>query len=488
MFDLYQVWALVGDLWWLFLMANAIAVLITIVFVQKKRPESVLLWLLAFIVLPLVFVLIFYILLGRDHRNRRRFREKAQMDREVELALASLKGDWFAVDLSKKGLGENESLARLLYNSNRSSLTTDNEVKYYNEGGPLFEDMLRSIQEAKRFVHMEFYIIRKDELSKRFAEALEAKAREGVEVKLLMDAVGCHKLPRHYFQGLREAGGRTAEFFPSPLRRINLRINNRNHRKLLVVDGDVAYIGGYNIGMEYTGRGELGYWRDCMVRVEGSGAIGAEMRFILDWNFAARDKLRVQDYAPSSPGKGKAGLQVVSSGPDTESKAIEEQYLKMILSAKEYVYIQTPYFVPSEPIICALITAAKSGVDTRVMMPSKPDHPFVYWASLYNAGEVLRHGVRVHQFDKNGFIHSKLVVSDDRVVSIGSANFDRRSFELNFETNAVIYDKDLALQVKDSYIDDISAKCTELTLQDYEKRGLRVRFMESISRLYTPIA
>ncbi len=488
MFDVYQAWSLVGDLWWFFLLLNALVVIIAIVFVQKKRPESVLLWLLAFMIFPLVFVLIFYILLGRDYRHRRLFRDKGQADREVEAALAKLKGDWFAGDLSKKGLGESEPLARLLYNTNRSALTNDNEVLYYNEGEPLFDDMLASIRGAKRFVHMEFYIIRKDELAKRFAEALEAKAGEGVEVKLLMDAVGCHKLPKKYFKGLRDAGGRTAEFFPSPLRRINLRINNRNHRKLLVVDGDEAYLGGYNIGEEYMGRGKLGYWRDCMVRVRGSGTISAEKRFVLDWNFAADDSLQVHDYAPTAPGKGEAALQVVSSGPDIESRAIEEQYLKMILSAKEYVYIQTPYFVPSETIVSALATAAKAGVDTRVMMPSKPDHPFVYWASLYNAGEMLRNKVRVHQFQRDGFIHAKIVVSDDRVASIGSANFDRRSFELNFETNALIYDRDFALSVKDAYLDDISQRCTELTLEDYRKRKGMVKVKESISRLYTPIA
>jgi cardiolipin synthase len=480
---------LLGDLIWLIILINSIIVIITIVFVQKKRPEAVLVWIMAFLVLPLLFVLIFYLFLGRDYQKKKLFRNKGATDRAVEISLAKLKGDYFATDLSKAGLGDHEPLARLLLNSSsRSLLTRDNQVKYYNEGDPLFQDMLQSIRGAKKFVHMEFYIIRKDALGKELADTLAAKAKEGVEVKLLMDALGCHGLPKNYFKELRDAGGRTAEFFPSLIRRLNFRINNRNHRKLLIVDGGEAYLGGYNFGVEYRGEGKLGYWRDDMVQVKGSGALTVEKRFVLDWNFAAKDQLRVEDYGPTQAGQGKAMLQVVSGGPDTEARPIEEQYLKMITSAKRYVYIQTPYFVPSEAITAALVAAAKSGVEVRVMIPSKPDHPFVYWASLYNAGEMLRNGVRIHQFTKDGFIHAKVVVCDDSVSSIGSANFDRRSFELNFETNAVVYDEEMAKQVKAAFIDDIAQKCTELTLDQYQKRSRGVKFKEAISRLYTPIA
>ena len=225
-----------------------------------------------------------------------------------------------------------------------------------------------------------------------------------------------------------------------------------------------------------------------MARIEGSGSISAEQRFILDWNFAAEDHLDLEKYAPTAPGKGKVGLQIVSCGPDTVDKPIEEQYVKMITSAKDYVYIQTPYLVPGEAITAALVAAAKSGVDVRVMIPSKPDHPFVYWASLQNAGELLNAGVRVHQFKKDGFIHAKVVIVDDIMASVGSANLDRRSFELNFETNAMVYDQELVAQIKSAYIEDISANSTELTLEAYEKRPSKVKIKESISRLYTPIA
>jgi cardiolipin synthase len=482
------VWSVLGVYITIILYLLSILVILTIIFVQKKRPEVVLVWVIACLAFPLVFVLLFYVFLGRDFRRKKMFHNKAEVDRGVADALYKLKGSLFVSDLSKTGLGSNESLARMLFDSNRSFLTSDNEVEYYNEGDHIFKAMLEEIKEAKRFVHMEFYMIRNDAVAKEFREALTQKAREGVEVKLLMDAAGCHRLPRNFFKELKDAGGKTAIFFPSHLPLVNFGINNRNHRKLFVADGDTAFIGGCNIGVEYRGEGPLGHWRDDMVRIRGSGAISVEKRLLLDWNFAAKDQMKVEDYAPTRSGKGKANLQIVSGGPDKAARHIEEQYVKMITTAKEYVFIQTPYFVPSEAVTAALVVAAKSGVDVRVMMPCKPDHPFIYWASLFHAGHLLRSGVRVHQVNKDGFIHAKVLVTDDSMASVGSANFDNRSLGLNFESNAVVYDKEFAQKVKSAYLYDIEHWCTELTNERYLKRSKWVKFKEDISRLYGPIA
>ncbi|MDD1755368.1 MAG: cardiolipin synthase, partial [Methanomassiliicoccales archaeon] len=422
------------DLIYFIIVINAIIVIITIVFIQKKRPESVLLWMMAFLVLPLVFVLIFYLFLGRDYSHRKLFRGKAAVDTEVAIALEKLQGQHFISELDKIKNPGVRSMVRMLLVSQRSYLTWDNEVRYINDGDEFFKAMFEEIAKAKRFIHFEMYIVRKDEVGTRLAQELARKAKEGVEVKLLLDAVGSRKTNRKFFKDLIQAGGRVEYFFPSILGPLNTRMNNRDHRKIIVIDGDVSFVGGYNIGKEYAGRGPLGYWRDCMVRIQGSGSVTAEQRFILDWNFAAEDHLEVDKYAPTVPGTGKVGIQIVSCGPDTVDKPIEEQYVKMITSAKDYVYIQTPYLVPGEAITAALVAAAKSGVDVRVMIPSKPDHPFVYWASLENAGNLLSSGVRVHQFKKDGFIHAKVVIVDDIMASVGSANLDRRSFELNFET------------------------------------------------------
>ena len=488
MYNIASLGGLLADLLYLFIIINAIIVIITIIFVQKKRPESVLLWMMAFLVLPVVFVLIFYLFLGRDYSHRKLFRNKASVDRKVEAALEKIQGTHFVYELEKIKDPTARNMIGMLLRSQRSYLTWDNEVQYINDGDQFFKVMFEEIAKAKRFIHIEMYIVRKDEVGTRLAQELAKKAKEGVEVKLLLDAVGSRKTNRKFFRDLIQAGGKVEYFFPSALGPINFRINNRNHRKIFVFDGNVSLVGGYNIGKEYAGQGPLGYWRDCMVRIEGSGTISAEQRFILDWDFAAKDQLEIERYAPSKPGNGRVGLQIVSCGPDTTDKPIEEQYIKMIASAKDYVYIQTPYLVPGEAITAALVNAAKSGVDVRVMIPSKPDHPFVYWASLENAGELLKARIRVHQFHKDGFIHAKVVIVDDLMVSIGSANLDRRSFELNFETNAMVYDPELVAMVKSAYIDDIAKHCTELTMEEYEKRPRKVKRKEAIGRLYTPIA
>ena len=479
---------LVANILYLFILINAIIVIITVIFVQKKRPESVLLWMLAFLVLPVVFVLIFYLFLGRDYSRKKMFQNKAALDRKVETALLKLRDKYFSSGLDKLSDPAVKSTAKMLQEAQGCHLTLDNEVKYINEGDEFFKVMFEEIANAKRFIHIEMYIVRKDEVGIRLAQELAKRAKEGVEVKLLLDAVGSRKTNRKFFKELIQAGGRVEYFFPSALGPINFRINNRNHRKIFVFDGNVSLVGGYNIGKEYAGQGPLGYWRDCMVRIEGSGTISAEQRFILDWDFAAKDQLEIERYAPSKPGNGRVVLQIVSCGPDTTDKPIEEQYIKMIASAKDYVYIQTPYLVPGEAMTAALVNAAKCGVDVRVMIPSKPDHPFVYWASLENAGELLKARIRVHQFHKDGFIHAKVVIVDDLMVSIGSANLDRRSFELNFETNAMVYDPELVAMVKSAYIDDIAKHCTELTKEEYDKRPGKVKRKEAIGRLYTPIA
>jgi cardiolipin synthase len=501
-----MAFGLIGEIWsalsvyvTMILLLLSLLVIITVIFIQKKRPEAVLVWILAVslailvwylgdLVYPLFLFLTFYVYLGRDHRRKKMFHNKAEVDRSVSDTLGKAKADLFVFDIPKHGLGPNESLAHMIFKSNSSFLTKDNEVEYYNEGDRIFKDMLEEIKGAKRFVHLEFYLVRNDSLAKEFVLELVKKAREGVEIKLLLDATGCQKLPRNFFKDLQDAGGKVTLFLPSRLGRLNLGINNRNHRKLFVVDGDTAFLCGCNIGVEYRGEGPLGYWRDDCVRIRGSGAISVEKRFVLDWNFAAKDKVNIEDYAPTRPGKGNTSLQIVSGGPDNASRQIEEQYVKMITSARQYVYIQTPYFVPSEAVTSALVTASKSGVDVRIMMPSKPDHIFVYWASLYSAGDMLRGNVRIHQFSKEGFIHAKVLVVDDLVASVGSANFDRRSLELNFESNAVIYGKEFAQKVKAAYVNDIERWCTELTKEKYQERSLFVKVKEDISRLYGPIA
>jgi cardiolipin synthase len=285
-------------------------------------------------------------------------------------------------------------------------------------------------------------------------------------------------------KGLREfeqAGGKHAVFFP----RI-FTLNYRNHRKIAVIDGISGFIGGYNIGEEYLGKGPLGYWRDAAIRIEGTGVAGLQLRFFMDWNHASPEKIAYDPvYFPKTTGPGSCPLQIVSSGPDARFSQIKEGYVKFILTARESVYIQTPYFIPDESLTDALRIAALSGVDVRIMIPCKPDHPFVYWSTLSWIGDLLDAGVRAYTYD-NGFIHAKTIVVDGIAASVGSANFDVRSFRLNFEANCFFYDPVYGGQMKKAFLDDLP-KSTEITPELYRNRSRWIQAKESVSRLFSPL-
>lgn len=476
----------------LILYINAAIIIMIMVFIKPRPVTSIYLWTAAFLLLPALFVVIFYFFFGRDYHRQKQFRNKWMNDTNVvKLLREQRKNLVLPAETYEKALHQNAELARMLIKTNDSFITMDNEVRYINEGDEFFKVLFEEISKAKRFIHVEMYIIRNDELGKKLVHELAVKAKAGVEVRLLYDAVGCHKLPRKFFKELKQAGGKTAEYFPSWIRSFNTRFNNRNHRKMYILDGVTGICSGFNVGIEYVGRGPLGPWRDDAVIMRGSAAITLEARFIQDWSFAARrmskDNILITHYLPEGEGLGKSPVQIVSGGPDTEHSPIKLHYVKMITSATKKVYIQTPYFVPEEPILASLEMAAQSGVDVRLMIPCKPDHPFVFWASTFNAGNLLKSGVLVYKFNP-GFIHAKICVIDDQVASVGSANFDRRSFELNFETNAVIYDAEIAKTIGAKFLKDVAENSEQMTLEEYNARGTLVKLKEAISRLYTPIA
>lgn len=288
---------------------------------------------------------------------------------------------------------------------------------------------------------------------------------------------------------LRDKGIRIEEFFPAVLGKLHLRFNYRNHRKIIVIDGRLGYVGGFNIGREYLGRDRrMGYWRDTHLKLRGSSAISLNLRFILDWNYAAKDNLfgnrkffrpREADYL------GEVPVQIISSGPDSRWQNIRNNYLRLFNMARKNIYIQTPYFIPDETILQSLRMAALSGVDVRIMIPCKPDHPFVYWATYSYIGDMLEAGAKCYTYD-NGFLHAKSVAVDGMAVCCGTANMDIRSFKLNFEVNATIYDKGTASRMEEIFRTDLM-RCTEIFAENYRKRGLFTRFKEQFSRLLSPI-
>ena len=376
----------------------------------------------------------------------------------------------------------------MLLANNDAILTEDNSIDIFTDGKEKFRSLFKDIEEAKETIHLQYYIFKKDGLGNKLIELLTDKAKQGVKVRILYDDLGSRGLRIKHFRDLIAVGGEVEAFFPSRLPIINYRINYRNHRKLVIIDGKIGYIGGFNVGDEYLGKNKkFGYWRDTHLRIIGSSVHAIQTRFILDWNQASHrnDIAYSPGLFPKTESKGDISLQIVSSGPDSEWEHIKYGYIKMISYARESIFIQTPYFIPDASLLDALRIASLTGKDVRIMIPNKPDHPFVYWATYFYVGEMLNAGARVYIYD-NGFIHAKTIIVDGKLASVGTANIDVRSFKLNFEVNAFLYDEGISTSLTDSFYKDMDVS-RELTLEAYQQRSLKIRFKESISRLLSPI-
>ncbi|MGZ4944504.1 MAG: cardiolipin synthase [Halobacteriota archaeon] len=467
---------------------------ITIVFFERKAPAAAWAWLMALFFLPVVgFVL--YVFLGQNYRKKKMFHIKSEADQRLTKIIEAEKHELSVHDVpAMTGLPDVfRRMVLMLLENNNAVLTANNDVTIYTDGKEKFASLLSAIRGARDHVHLEYYIWRNDELSNELRAALTERAHAGVAVRLLCDGLGCARLPRDFFSELERAGGQVAFFFPSLTRIFNLRSNFRNHRKIAVIDGTTSFVGGFNIGDEYLGKvKKWGYWRDAAVRIQGYATLACQLRFFLDWNYAAKaHQLDFEPrYFPDTPASYQlmslgVPIQIVSGGPDTYWNPVKEAYLKLINCATETVYIQTPYFIPDESIRDALRIAALSGLDVRVMIPNRPDHPFVYWASLSYVGQLLDSGVRAYCYD-NGFLHAKTIVADETAASVGSANWDVRSFSLNFETNALMYDTATARALKSAFLNDLE-KCTEITPEYYAERSMTIRIKESISRLFSAL-
>ncbi len=479
------------------IMQNAYAIImllniflaITVIFLERRNASTTWAWLMVLFFIP-VIGFIMYLILGQKVRKRKLYKLLGDSQRIIEHTIERQMRQLRDGELLHKDT-EMQSYQDMIYMNLKTSYalyTSNNAVDIFTEGNQKFDALLKDIAEAKHHIHLVYYIVRDDELGRRLVKALAAKAAEGVEVKFLYDHIGSSGLPRRYFHDLLAAGGEEAAFFPSRIPYLNLKINYRNHRKLVIIDGQVGYIGGFNIGDEYLGLNEhFGEWRDTHLRVRGNAVLQMQAQFLMDWNLAASGKISLNElYFPiMSEDTGTIGLQLVASGPDTEYQQIKDAYIKMIYAAKETICLQTPYFVPDESLMTALKIAALSGVDVRIMLPSKPDHFFVYWATHSYLGELLSNGVSCYMFEK-GFLHAKTLVIDGKVASVGTANLDIRSFKLNFEMNAFIYDTQTAAKLQRIFEMDMK-NSTQLTTEIYGERPLMNRFKESISRLLSPI-
>lgn len=460
-----------------------------IIFFRRRNPTTVWAWLLLLYFVPILgFVL--YLLLGQNFRKERMFKMK-EIEGEIKYAVRRQEESIYRKKLRLRD-PELERFKRLiLYNLNEGEavLTDNNDIRIYTDGREKFQALISEMEHARNYIHVQYYIIKNDELWKEIEEVLLRKARQGVEIRVLFDSMGCRGMRHSDWARLKKAGIKVAEFFPALLGKLQLRINYRNHRKIVVIDGRIGFVGGFNVGREYVGLDKkFGYWRDTHICIEGSAVTSLAVRFVLDWNYAARENLFLEDRLFEIPDYVRGGrdpVQIISSGPDSSSQEIRDNYLRLIHMARKNIYLQTPYFIPDDDIRDALIIAAKSGIDVRIMIPCKPDHPFVYWATYSYLGEMIEAGARCYTYD-NGFLHAKCMCVDGLVTCMGTANMDIRSFSLNFEVNAVVYSARTTEKLMEAFENDIM-KSTLVTRKKYEQRDLILRVKEQFCRLFSPV-
>lgn len=465
----------------IFFLINII-ITIMVVILERKRPEKTIAWLLIIVLLPPVGLL-FYIFLGRNWK-------KHKLNEEISPIIKEL------LNHAIKNIESSEytSLIELLGKNSDSPIFVDNDITIFKNGIEKFEALKYELLRAKHHIHLEYYIVKNDQIGNEIKDILMKKSMEGVKVKLIIDRVGCIKLGKKYIEDLRRAGVEVLQYsyFLAPiLANINTQINYRNHRKIVVIDGYTGFVGGINIGDEYLGKSKLGYWRDTHLMVKGDFVLGLQAVFLDDYITIKRaikdysyDDENIEEYFPCSKMYSGKIMQLVKSGPDSPYPSIMQGVLKMISMAKSHIYITTPYFVPSESIMEALKIAALGGIDVKILFPGRYDHFIVYYASRTYLYELIKCGAKVYFYDKNSFIHAKVITIDGKVAQVGTANMDIRSHELNYEINAVIYDEEKSSELEDLFMNDLK-KSILIEADYYENLPRTIKFIEAVARLFS---
>ena len=464
------------------------AVYVPRVLFRKSEPGATLAWLIVILLFPYAGLL-FYTVLG-SNRIRRRRAARREYDEQIEIELGKLlEGGADAAQPEPPEPWIDHTIFRVARNLGLGEGTAGNDVMLYADGPAAFTAMIAAIHAARDHIHVEFFIFRHDRTGERVLDALVAAAKRGVEVRLLVDAVGLAmtRTRVRFFEPLRAAGGQVTRFLPVGWVRGWSFFNLRNHRKLLVIDGDVAFTGGMNVGDEYAGRRRRWTrpWRDTMVRIRGPAARALQGVFARDWYFAAQESLAEARFFPAPGPAGSDVVQVVPSGPDDSLLRLHRHTLAVIEAARERLYIITPYFIPDPALASAIALAALRGVDVRIMLPLRSNHPMVKWAGRSFYEELLETGVVIHEFDE-GMLHAKALVVDGLVTSVGSANMDIRSFRLNFELNTFVYGPAFAAQVEEVFVRNALAS-KRVDPAAYARRSLVERFAETTARVLSPV-
>ena len=469
--------------YWTFSAIYGITVLVIlgIVLSENRNPVKSLAWVTVLLLLPVVGIVL-YIFFGRNIRNtrmisrsKRRRLNRAEYNRQT--------------DSGRKNLEENsQQHIRLAKSLTGAQFYPGNDITVFTNGKSKFTALEADLRNATRYIDLQYYIFQDDNIGNRIAEILEEKARQGLPVRIIYDHVGSIKTSRKFFRRLRESGVQCYPFFRVAFPPFGTRINWRNHRKLAVIDGRVGYIGGMNVADRYIDGGKkFSVWRDDHLRVTGPAVRAIQYSFAVDWCFMGGDNMDDDTFRPDcgDENSGKMGAVVVTSGPTSQWSNIEVMFHKAIASARKRIFIQTPYLLPTEGLLKALQSASLARVDVRIMLPRRSDSMMLRFASFSYIKECLQSGIKIYLYEP-GMLHAKSILIDDEIASVGSTNFDFRSFEHNFEANMFVYSKEFNTRLADIFLMD-QRQCTRVMRATWNRRPYSEKVFESILRLLSPI-
>lgn len=457
---------------------GAIIGTIVVIILDNRNPVKTLAWILVLMFLPVVG-LVFYFFFGRSRRRERIIGQKIY-NRLLNKPMV----EYLAQDATTLPMAYSR-LISLFRNTTQAFPFDGNRIEIYTNGGSMLQSLLRELQNARQHIHIEFYIFEDDAIGRMVRDVLVEKARAGVEVRLIYDDVGCWHVPNRFYDEMLSAGIEVRSFLKVRFPLFTSKVNYRNHRKIVVIDGRVGFVGGMNLAERYMRGFSWGIWRDTHLLLEGKAVHGLQTAFLLDWYFVDRTLISASRYFPKMEATGTSLVQIVTSDPIGPWKEIMQGLSMAISGAKKYFYIQTPYFLPTEQILAAMQTVALAGVDVRLILPMRADNRLTHLGSCSYLADILQAGVKIY-FYKKGFLHSKLMVSDDELSTVGSTNVDFRSFEHNFEVNAFIYDTETALQMREIFLQD-QRDCVQVFLKNWVKRPWWRKAAESVVRLMAPL-
>ena len=454
---------------------------ILLLLMENRNPVKSIAWITVLIMLPIVGF-VFYIFFGKNIRRRIVLSRRSLHKVKRNSMIIASDIEQISSDVLPP---EQRNIATLARNSCDALAYEGNELKVYTDGVDVFEDIFEDIKQAKHHIHLEYYIFLADEIGRKMIDVLIGKVKEGVAVRVIIDDVGSWQMPKITIREMQNQGIEVMSFLKVGLPFLSSKVNYRNHRKILIIDGKVGFTGGINIADRYVKGLKWGKWRDTHLRVEGPAVHGLQKIFLTDWYFVNRELITDVVFYPDLIKSGSSLVQIITSGPNTLWNSVMQVYFMAIVQAREYVYIQTPYFLPTDSIITALQTAVLGGVDVRIILPMRSDAKITLASSYSYMWEMLKAGVKMY-FYEPGFLHSKTIVIDDKLFTVGSTNMDFRSFEQNFEVNALVFDPEIAVKMRKIFEQDL-ADSVRVNAGTWRKRPVKVRLKESIARLFSPL-